>query len=553
MNTSYKEKLQRQFLRSTLIPLIMSLLVFLLLLIGVLYSYTYLNLNRWSRQASEKVQGIYNYCCDYLTNVTTQGFMAAYIAGEVSDGQMTQFVRTASYDAPVELDMLLLDMGGNTLYFSGEENDYSSFLVYYYQLLGETSDGSLVSRVYRYKQTGTTKWLLSCTLTDVSGGELGQMILMIDETALAAAFQGTGYEVVLTNSSNLAAMSTTQKLLDSRHFFPCEGGFFSAGGTDFAVKQLAAPELDGYVYTLCAMQNWTSYYAVGLATLLLAAVIMLVQSRKFAHRLAVDNSRALEELHSELAMVETDPTHQIVMDSDDEFGDIARRINQMLDVVKTLNEDKLKLEQRKSDLEKAQLKSCFHPHFIYNTIESVRFAILMNDNQQASRVLMKLTTLLRYSVDNTFSLISMEEDMEHIREYIEIMQFRFGERFTYSMDIGEETRSCLVPPLLVQPLVENSTKYGFNGIKSIHVGIRSWCQDGYLHIAVTDNGAGMTDEQLAQQRYYLKEGLGGRGHFGISLVHKYLRSQYGTDSTLTLSRPESGGLCVELRLKEVRS
>lgn len=553
MNTSYKEKLQRQFLRSTLIPLVMSLLVFLLLLIGVLYSYTYLNLNRWSRQASEKVQSIYTYCCDYLTDVTTQGFMAAYIAGEVSDGQMTQFVRTASYDAPVELDMLLLDMGGSTLYFSGEENDYSSFLVYYYQLLGETSDGSLVSRVYRYKQTGTTKWLLSCTLANASGGELGQMILMIDETALAAAFQGTGYEVVLTNSSNLAAMSTAQKLLDSRHFFPCEGRFFSAGGTEFAVKQLAAPELDGYVYTLCAMQNWTHYYVVGLATLLLAAVILLVQSRKFAHRLAEDNSRALEELHSELAMVQIDPEHQISTTSDDEFGDIARRINLMLDDVKKLNAENLELERRRSDLEKAQLKSCFHPHFIYNTIESVRFAILMNDNQQASRVLMKLTTLLRYSVDNTVSLISMEEDMEHIREYIEIMQFRFGERFTYSMDIGEETKSCLVPPLLVQPLVENSTKYGFNGTESIHVAIRSWCQDGYLHITVADNGAGMTDEQLARQQQYLAEGQGNRSHFGISLVDKYLRSQYGAESALLLSRPPEGGLCVELKLKEVRS
>lgn len=61
----------------------------------------------------------------------------------------------------------------------------------------------------------------------------------------------------------------------------------------------------------------------------------------------------------------------------------------------------------------------------------------------------------------------------------------------------------------------------------------------------------MTDEQLAQQRYYLAEQIGRRGHFGISLVDKYLKSQYGADSALALSRPQGGGLCVEIKMKEV--
>lgn len=552
MNVSYKEKLQRQFLRSALIPLVISLVIFLALLTGSIYGYTRLSLNRWSEQSREKLRAIYTYCCEYLTDRETQDFMRDFTAGNVSQGQMTQFFRTASHDAPVELDMLLLDENGSTLYFSGAENDYSSFLVYYNQLLGQPAPQTPASKVYRFKQTGTTKWLLSCALSDTGGAGLGQVVLLIDETALAAVFQSTGYEVILTNSSNLAVMSTKQSLLDSRHFFPYSGTSFTADGAEYAVQCTDAPELDGYLYTLYMMQDQRTYYIMWLLILLLAAAILLIQSGKFARRLADDNSRTLEKLHSELAMVQTDPDHQIVMDSDDEFGDIARRINLMLDVVKKLNTENLELERRKSDLEKAQLKSCFHPHFIYNTIESVRFAILMNDNQQASRILMKLTDLLRYSVDNSFALISMEEDMEHIREYMEILQFRFGERFTYSIDITKETQSCLVPPLLIQPLVENSCKYGFSGMENLNVDIRSWCQDGYLHITVTDNGAGMTDEQLSQQRYYLAEGIGSRGHFGISLVDKYLKSQYGADSALLLSRPCSGGLCVEVKMKEVR-
>ena len=553
MNRTYKEKLQKQFLKSTLIPVAALFFIFSVLLAGYLFSYTLLNLNQWSGQAEQKVREIYSYCCDYLTDERTQELMRSFAAGEVSQAQMTQQFRTASYSAPVEMDMLLLDREGETLYFSGADKDYSSFLVYYNQLLGLPAPQSPASKVYRFKQTGTTKWLLNCALTDDDGEELGQLILLMDERDLADTFQSTGYEVVLTNEDNLAAMSTRQALLDSRHFFRYTGGSFSVGSMEYAVHRTIAPELNGYVYTLCTIQDWRDYYAVGLAILLVVAGVLLAQSGKFARRLADDNSRALEKLHSEFAMVQNDPDHQIAIDSDDEFGDIARRINVMLEDVHQLNAANLELERRKSDLEKAQLKSCFHPHFIYNTLESVRFAILMNNNQQASRILMKLTALLRYSVDNSFTLISMEEDMEHIREYMEIMQFRFGERFTYSFDITPETRSCLVPPLLIQPLVENSLKYGFTGTENIHVAVRSWCREGYLYITVTDNGAGMTAEQLQKQRYYLSEGLGSRGHFGISLVDKYVRAQYGADSAVTLEVPEGGGLCVKLKVKEVRA
>ena len=551
MNKTYKEKLQRQFLKSTLIPLVISFVFFLVLLTGYIFSYTHLNLNRWSRQAERKVHEIYAYCYDYLTEPGTLDSVRSFVTGEISRRKMTQEFRTACYGAPAYLDLLLLDQDGETLYYSGEENDYSSFLVYYNQLLGLPASQFPASKVYSFKQTGTTKWLLNCALMGESGEELGQVILLMDETALIASFQSTGYEVVLTNDDNLAAMSTLESLLDSRHFFPYDGGNFSADGVEYVVKQIDAPELDGYIYTLCALRDWWDYYVVGLAILLLLAAILLVQSGKFAHRLADDNSRALENLHREFAMVQINPDHQMPVDSDDEFGDIARRINLMLSDVKKLNAENLELERRKSDLEKAQLKSCFHPHFIYNTIESVRFAILMNNHAQASNVLMKLTALLRYSVDNSSTLISMEEDTEHMREYMEIMQFRFGERFTYDFNIAKETRSCLVPPLLIQPLVENSLKYGFTGTERLHVSVCSWCSNGYLHITVIDNGVGMTDDQLAQQQYYLAEGIGRRGHFGISLVDKYLKSQFGADSALTLSKPQNHGLCVEVKVKEV--
>ena len=282
MNKTYKEKLQRQFLKNTLIPLVISFVIFSALLAAYIFSYTRLNLNRWSELAEQKVRDIYTYGCGYLTDEETLRSVRQFMAGDISQRQMTRFFRTTSYDAPTQLDMLLLDRDGGTLYYSGEENDYSSFLVYYNQLLGLPASQAPASKVYSFKQTGTTKWLLNCVLTDENGDELGQMILLMDESALINSFRSTGYEVVLTNDSNLAAMSTSQSLLDSRHFFPYDGGSFSAAGVEYAVERTDAPELEGYIYTLCAMQDWTDYYIVGLAILVLLAAILLAQSGKLS-------------------------------------------------------------------------------------------------------------------------------------------------------------------------------------------------------------------------------------------------------------------------------
>ena len=113
------------------------------------------------------------------------------------------------------------------------------------------------------------------------------------------------------------------------------------------------------------------------------------------------------------------------------------------------------------------------PHFIYNTLESIRFAILMDDDKKASDMLLALTSLLRYSVEHN-DFISLEEDMEHIREYLDIMRFRYGNRFRYQFEIAEDTKPYLIPPLFVQPLLENSLKYGFADQDTLELSVQTW-------------------------------------------------------------------------------
>lgn len=552
MNGRYKEKLQSQFIKSTLIPLVIFFSIITLALSVYINGYGYYTLQRWSEQTNTDMTAIYTYYESYLSDKTSQRSMEAVLLGEVSDKKMTQEFRTYCFGSPVDAELLLLNDQGKTAYFSGNEALLTPHLKYYAQLLFENQTRGEMNRntVYHYAPANIHLWLLMAPLTAEDGAFTGQALILLDAAALAEHFRNSSYETVVTDNSGMAVMSTNNSLLDSRDFFPINAdGRQEIYDEEYLVQRTEITEANVSIYTLSARQDWSGYYILGCGALLIMAALFLLQSQKFARQLAAGSAQSLEKLHGELAAVSENPQHKIEINSDDEFGDIAQRINHMLAEIQTLNEKSLALERSRNEMEIAQIKAYFRPHFIYNTLESIHFSILMNDTERAGEVLMKLTSLLRYSVDNTVTFFTLEEDMEHLREYMDIMQFRHGDRFTWNFDIAENTRQALVPPLFIQPLVENSLKYGFIERERIHIDVRAWMEEDALQLSVSDNGIGMTAEQLEKQRQLVEEGKMEGGHFGIGLIARSVRLQYGEGSTVVLDNREGEGLTVRLHLK----
>lgn len=550
MNSRYQQKLQKHFLKSAMVPAVICFGIFAVVLFTYIIGYNLYNLLNWSVQGEATAQGIYRYFCQYLTDEKAQNAMVSYISGTISDKKMTSCYRISCSNEPVKSELLLLDEAGNFVYYSGQQEDYSIHLAYYQQILHDKcgSDPSCVNKVYF--KSGYAKWIFYVLLQDGAGEPVGQAFILLDESELIQAFQRLSHEVVLTNERHLAVMSTNQALLDSRHLFRSGGNiWFTFGTTDYLVKQVYLEDMKGYLYTLIELQHWGGYYLLGCAVLLFIALLTIVQSKRFAERLASSSAKSLEKLYSEFIMVQENPGHQISMDTDDEFGEIAQHINRLLSDINELNEKSLTLERIRNDMAKAQIKARLHPHFLYNTLESIHFSILMNKNDEASQVLLKLTDLLRYSIDNTAPLFTLEEDMEHIKDYLDIMRFRYGEKLTYTFDIAEDTEGFLIPPLFIQPLVENSLKYGFSDRDSICICIKIWRDSGFVYLRVSDNGIGLQPHQLEEQRRFLTQQRA-QGHLGLSLVVDSIKLQYGSESALTINSIYGSGFTVELKLKE---
>jgi LytS/YehU family sensor histidine kinase len=214
--------------------------------------------------------------------------------------------------------------------------------------------------------------------------------------------------------------------------------------------------------------------------------------------------------------------------------------------VKTLVELKRSVAERLSS-EIAMLRAQIKPHFLYNAINTIIW-MSTRDNEKTRHLLYDLSHFLRGSFDfsNQETAIPFEKELELIEAYLSLEQARFGKRLIAQYNIG--VSEFLLPPLIVQPIVENAVRHGL--MEKIGGGtlVLSTAREGDdIIITVADNGKGMSDEQLASwmREDYPSSHPQGTG-IGLKNINRRLLKQFG--HPLQLIRGESGGIEVRIRI-----
>jgi two-component system LytT family sensor kinase len=158
-------------------------------------------------------------------------------------------------------------------------------------------------------------------------------------------------------------------------------------------------------------------------------------------------------------------------------------------------------EQQVSQLRLELLKAQLHPHFLFNTLHTIS-AMMHEDVKGADRMIRRLSELLRLTLENIGkNVVTLGEELEFVRLYLEIQRERFGERLATRVEASDDIRAALVPALFLQPLVENCVKHGLSGQPDGEIVIRATREAGRLVLSVSDNGCGLA-------RTPLREGVG---------------------------------------------
>lgn len=217
-----------------------------------------------------------------------------------------------------------------------------------------------------------------------------------------------------------------------------------------------------------------------------------------------------------------------------ELDDLSVSFNQMVNKVRTLMDDIIAVEHNKNELELEVLHAQINPHFLYNTLNTIRWMAKIKGEDSISDALVALVKLLRVSISFGNNMITLQEEIEYIENYLLIQRLRFNQLFEIRYDIKEEHKAISIPKLILQPIVENSLIYGIDEAEkreesiTIHIFTRDAGEQ--IEIVVQDNGSGI-DKEVLDNIFKQEQNINRFSKVGLNNVNQrlklYLGDEYG--------------------------
>ena len=301
----------------------------------------------------------------------------------------------------------------------------------------------------------------------------------------------------------------------------------------------------GYVLILQRPRPFTalvlrSFYLVGA----IVGAVCLLLCMWCAWVLSRALSRPVHQLDEAMGEVERGRLDvRLETDRDDELGRLSSRFNRMAAEYRLNLERSVQRERELNRVRLGMLQAQLNPHFLCNTLDTMKWISKINKVPQVAVMSTNLADILRFCISPE-EFVPLRREAEILDRYIEIQRIRMSGAFTYAMDLPPELEDCLIPKMILQPLVENAILHGLEGRDDGAVRVAAREEGGLLRITVSDNGPGFPPE-LAAGRYRRES-----RHLGLYNVDTILTKYYGGDCGLFLSN--EGGAVVTAVLPVVR-
>ena len=272
--------------------------------------------------------------------------------------------------------------------------------------------------------------------------------------------------------------------------------------------------------------NKFRYYII---TTILILVMMLLQVNRFISRKI---SRPIRELDESVKAYEAGAMPNIYIGGSAEIRHLGYSVQKSYEQIEVLMKEIIQqqTERRKSELD--ALQSQINPHFLYNTLESITWMIESQRNKEAVVMISELAKLLRVSLSRGKTIISIEDELQHSRSYMNIQRVRYKERFKVEFLIDEEIKNYCIVKLVIQPLLENAIYYGVGNMDEDDEGqilVRGEKKGEEIYISIEDNGMGMPEDVmeniLTDNSKVPKHGSG----VGVINVHSRISLMFGPE------------------------
>jgi two-component system sensor histidine kinase YesM len=276
----------------------------------------------------------------------------------------------------------------------------------------------------------------------------------------------------------------------------------------------------------------------GLLCILLTGLALSVVARKISEPLTLLINKMTEFNNGDLSIQIPDSAYK-------EFSEISISFNELIQQVNYLLEEKVNNERQKTLLELNFLQAQINPHFIYNTLSSIRFYVEMGKNREAEEMLLHFSKLLRRVLSRSDEFVLLKDEIRHLEDYIALQKMRYANSFTVEFLLDDNTLGAQIPSFILQPIVENAIFHGLQVQRLIEIKVEARVSNNDLYITISDNGVGISQEKIAE--IFNKEVQINK--VGILNVHERIRILYGDAYGLTIEENKPTGSKIILKLR----
>lgn len=242
---------------------------------------------------------------------------------------------------------------------------------------------------------------------------------------------------------------------------------------------------------------------------------------------------------------------QVEVLTHDEVGEVAECFNRMVRAIKELIDKNYVITLREQESELAALQAQINPHFLYNTLDSLYWQAMEQDNEEIAESILALSQLFRLVLSQGQREVTVEQETELVSRYLQIQQMRFSRRLQYEVRVEDAVRPEKIPKLILQPFVENAIVHGFENVSTCcKVTVTAVRQNDRMHFTIADTGVGMSQSQIdgiweAEPDAYRKQRI---GRYAIKNIKERLERAYKDDFTLEIQSEVGKGTTVILDL-----
>lgn len=228
--------------------------------------------------------------------------------------------------------------------------------------------------------------------------------------------------------------------------------------------------------------------------------------------------------------------------SQDEIGQLVGNYNAMVDRVEELLQEQYILGQKKVEAELKAFQSQINPHFLYNTLDMIGWMSQKKESENIRNVVQAMSRFYRLTLSKGKDIVTIRDEVEMCEAYMEIQKRRYKGRIRYEVEVDDDILECLLPKITLQPFLENAIIHGINEKAGGHgvIILNGWLEDGRVTLSVTDDGEGMTQDDMKKSHQ--------GSHYGLTNIEHRLELFFGENIPVQIESSPGIGTCVIINI-----